>query len=98
MASFSVSSVLFSGTNERDYKETKQGTYVYKGDGINFYEWEFRTKLRIAGKTGEHYVDAVSRIVDGLRGDALVVAQEVGLASLHEHDGVETHTRSQRVI
>ena len=38
MASFSVSSVLFSGTNERDYKETKQGTFVYKGDGVNFYE------------------------------------------------------------
>ena len=89
MASFSVSSVLFSGTNERDYKETKQGTFVYKGDGVNFYEWEFRTKLRVAGKTGEHYTDAVSKIVDGLRGDAFVVAQEVGLEALYEADGVQ---------
>ena len=89
MASFSVSSVLFSGTNERDCKETKQGTFVYKGDGVNFYEWEFGTKLRIAGKTGEHYTDAVSKIVDGLRGDAFVVAQEVGLEALYEADGVQ---------
>jgi len=96
MASFSISSVLFSASASQDYKETKQGTYVYKGDGINFYEWEFRTKLRVAGKTGEHYVDAVSKIVDGLRGDAFVVAQEVGLESLHEHDGVETLTKKMR--
>ena len=96
MASFSISSVLFSASNATDYKETKAGTYVYKGDGVNFYEWEFRTKLRIAGKTGEHYVDAVSKIVDGLRGDAFVVAQEVGLESLHEHDGIQLLTQKMR--
>ena len=86
MASFSISSVLFSASASAEYKETKQGTYVYKGDGINFYEWEFCTKLRIAGKTGEHYTDAVSKILDGLRGDAFVVAQEVGLEALYEID------------
>ena len=53
MASFSISSVLLSASASAEYTETKQGTYVYKCDGINFYEWEFRTKLRIAGKTGE---------------------------------------------
>ena len=56
---------------------------------MNFYEWEFRTKLMVAGKTGEHYTDAVSQIVDGLRGAAFVVAQEVGLEALYEIDGVE---------
>ena len=96
MASFSISSVLFSASASAEYKETKQGTYVYKGDGINFYEWEFRTKLRSAGKTGEHYADAVSNIVDGLRGDAFVVAQEVGLESLHGHDGIQLLTQKMR--
>ena len=93
MASFSVTSLLFSGSSEKDYKETKQGTYVYKGDGLNYYEWEFRTRLRCAGKTGEHYNDAISKIVDGLRGDAFVGAQEVGLEALYESDGVEKLTR-----
>ena len=96
MASFSVSSVLFSASAERHYKETKQGTYVYKGDGLNYYEWEFRTELRVANKTGEHCTDAVSNIVNGIRGDAFVVAQEVGLESLFEPDGVDTLTRMMR--
>ena len=96
MAYFSISSVLFSASNSAEYKETKVGTYVYKGDGINFYEWEFRTKLRIARKTGEHYVDAVSKIVDGLRGDAFVVAQEVGLDSLHGPEGIDALTKKMR--
>ena len=96
MASFSVSSVLFSQSNEKDQKETKQGTFVYKGDGLNFYEWEFRTKLRVAGKTGEHFTDAVSKVVDGIRGDAFVVAQEVGLEALYEWDGVEKLTKAMR--
>ena len=98
MASFSISSVLFSASNSVEYKETKQGTHLYKGDGIHFYEWEFRTKLRIAGKTGEHYVDAVSKIVDGLRGDAFVVAQEVCLESLHEHDGIQLLSQKMREL
>ena len=96
MASFAVSSVLFSASQEHHYKETKQGTYVYNGDAVNFYEWEFRTKLRCANKHGEHYTDAVSKIVDGIRGDAFVVAQEVGLDSLFEPNGVEILTRNMR--
>ena len=76
MASFSVSSVLYAAS-AADYKDTKQGTYVYKGDGLSYYEWGFRTKLRVANKHGEHYTDAVSRIADGLRCDAFTVAQEV---------------------
>ena len=89
MVSFAVSSVLFSASQEHHYKETKQGTYVYNGDAANFYEWEFRTKLRCANKHGEHYTDAVSKLVDGIRGDAFVVAQEVGMEHLFEYDGVE---------
>ena len=52
--------------------------------------------MRCANKNGEHYTDAVSKIVDGLRGYAFVVAQEVGLESLFEPDGVDTLTRKMR--
>ncbi len=96
MASLSVSSVLFSQSMESSYKETKQGTYVYKGDAMNYYEWEFRTKLRVASKTDDQYKDAVSKVVDGLRGDAFVVAQEVGLETLWGTRGVEQLTKNMR--
>ena len=45
---------------------------------------EFLTRLRIAGKTGDQYIEAMSKVCDGLRGDALVAAQEVGSDNLCE--------------
>ena len=78
--SSAVSSVLHhQGTT---YIETKQGSYVYHGDAGSFHEWEFRTQLRVRGKKEEFYAEAVSKVVDGLRGDAFIVAQEVGLENL----------------
>ncbi|MDA8583641.1 hypothetical protein N9L68_05390 [bacterium] len=46
-------------------------------------------QIRVANKYGEHYTDAVSKIVDGLRGDAFTVAQEVGLGNSCMPDGVD---------
>ena len=54
------------------------------GDTGSFHEWEFRTRLRIAGKSGDQYIEAMSRVCAGLRGDAFVTAQEVGFDNLRE--------------
>ena len=35
-------------------------------------------------KVGDQYIDAMSKVCDGLRGDAVVAAQEVGFDNLHE--------------
>ena len=40
--------------------------------------------MRIAGKSGDQYIEAVSKVCDGLRGDAFVVAQEVSFDNLCE--------------
>ena len=64
------------------YTETKGGSYIYHGDAATFHEWEFRTTLRVHGKKDEYYAEAMSKVVDGLRGDAFTVAQECGLAAL----------------
>jgi hypothetical protein len=85
-SSSAVTAVLFSRGNSTLHQETKQGSYIYSGEAGNFHEWEFRTKLRSRGKRGDHYVDAVSRITEGLRGDAFIVAQEVGLESLWQEE------------
>ena len=80
--SSAVTAVLFSRGNDTLHQETKQGSYIYSGEAGKFHEWEFRTRLRSKGKRGDFYVDSVSRITEGLRGDAFIVAQEVGLENL----------------
>ena len=65
--------------------ETRTGAYVYYGDAASFDEWEFRIRLRIAGKYGDQYIEAMYKVCDGLRGDAFVAAQEVGFDNLFEN-------------
>ena len=84
--SSAVTAVLFSRGNDTLHQETKQGSYIFSGEAGKFHEWEFRTRLRSKGKRGDFYIDAVSRITEGLRGDAFIVAQEVGLENLW-HEG-----------
>ena len=43
-----------------------------------------RTRLRIDGNTGDQCIEAMSKVCGGLRGDAFVAAQEVGLDNLCE--------------
>ncbi len=95
-SSSAVSAVLYSHGETHRHAETRQGALIYRGDPGLFHEWEFRTRLRCQGKSGDGYIEAVSKVVDGLRGDAFVVAQEVGLDRLWRQGpraeaGDETH-------
>ena len=69
-------------------KHVQVHIYIYikhkNGVAASFQEWEFRTRLRIFGKTGDQYIEAMSKVCDGLRGDAFVAAQEVGFDDLCE--------------
>ena len=40
--------------------------------------------MKSMGKRGDSYADAVSRVVEGLRGDAFIVAQELGREALSD--------------
>ena len=88
MASSAVSSVLYlrdaAGIRLKHVQLHISTTEIQRGDAPSFREWEFRTRLRIAGKTGDQYIEAMSKVCDGLRGDAFVAAQEVGFGTLCE--------------
>ena len=58
---------------------TESRNYIYHGDAANYHEWEFRTRLHVttSGTNPEKYADAMNKVVDGLRGDALIIAKEV---------------------
>ena len=64
-----------------NHAETSTGAYIYHGDAASFHEWEFRIRPRIAGKSGDQHIEAMS---NGLRGDASVAAQEDGFDNLRE--------------
>ena len=85
MVSAAVSSVLYLRDVAGEHTETRLGSHVYYGDAASFHGREFRTRLRVAGNTGEHDIKAESKVCDGLRGDAFVAAQEVGFDSLSAH-------------
>jgi hypothetical protein len=78
--SSAVASVLYSRGSDR-FEVTKSGSYIFDGVASNYHEWEFRTRLRMkaAGDEDFRYAEAMSKVVDGLRGDAFVVAKELGL-------------------
>ena len=84
MASSAVSSVFYSRDATGNHTETPTGAKNYYGDSASFHEWECHTRLRIAGKTGHQKNEALSKVCDGVRGDAFVAAQEVGFDNLCE--------------
>ena len=97
MATSAVSSVLY--TNEAaTYELTKSGKYVYWGDATNDYEWELRTWLSVLGTREDFYQDTATKIVEGLRGYAFGVAQEVGLGELASLDGIDQLVAALRAM
>ena len=84
--SSAVTSVLHTGGMRNNIEVTKAGSYIYRGDASNFHEWEFRTRLRLkaAGDDEGRYAEQMSKVVDGLQGDVLTAAREVGLEKLRQ--------------
>ena len=101
MSSPAVSSVLYLRDATGNHAETRSGAYTYHGDAASFHEWEFRTRLRIPDKNGDLYIEAMSKVCDGLCGDAFVAAQEVDFDKLRESvderpRGIETLIQHMR--
>ena len=78
--SSAVLSVQFTKGSEGSMPYTKTGILLYDGKASEFHEWEFRTRLRIrsAGTDAEDYAKSMSKIVEGLKGNAFTVAKDIG--------------------
>ena len=81
--SSAVSSVLYT-SHTTTFAETKTGSYVYYGDAASFHEWEFRTRMRMSGAGEDKYAEMMSKVVEGLRGDAFIIAQQIGFEKLKQ--------------
>ena len=70
-------------------QETKSGAYIYAGDALNYHEWQFRTSLRTTACKDEDLPGIASKVIEGLRGDALHAAMEIGLTDIKTRKGLE---------
>ena len=79
-----VASLLFRKDERLGYRaETRNGSYIYGGSPANFHEWVFRTRMQVQGRTDQQYLTAMTNVIQGLKGDAVLVAQEIGLDKLN---------------
>ena len=44
------------------HAETRTGAFICHGDAASFHEWEFCARLRIASKSGDQYIEAMSKL------------------------------------
>ena len=58
MASSAVSSVLYFRDAAGNHAETRSSAHIHYGDAASFHEWEFRTRLRLAGQNSHQYIEA----------------------------------------
>ena len=55
--------------------------------------------MKVQGRTDQQYLTAMSHIIEGLKGDALLVAQAIGMDKLNtEGDSLDTSRQWPRIV
>ena len=83
-----------------NHVEMRTGAYTYHGDAASFHGRRFPTRSRIAGKTGDQYIEAAARevgldtlreIIDGRSSgiDTLISHMRAMVFPLTEHESKE---------
>ena len=67
-------------------EETKQGFVHYTGTAMDYHFWLFKTELKMKTVKADDYPEAMSRLIEALRGDALTIAMEIGTDALINPD------------
>jgi hypothetical protein len=77
-------------------QETKGGVFVYDGNASRFHEWEFRTTMRALSSKEEDLPRTANSIVESLRGEAALVAMDIGIEKLLKSDGIRILVEKMR--
>ena len=86
---------LLYGFGREGVANDKAGYPIFSGTASHFEEWEFRVMGKwkaLAGdeKKDQKRTDLSSKVTDALRDDAMKIAQDLGLETLIQADGVLT--------
>ena len=73
-------------------EENKQGFVYYSGGANDYHYWNFKVELKLATTDEKDFPGTVTKMVESLRGDALAIAMDIGVAELTKIDrsGVQT--------
>ena len=68
---------------------TKAGFLVYSGSVQDYYEWEFRAMAKLHATKTEERFSLGAKLLESLRGDAYIVAQDLGHTVLKKENAIE---------
>ena len=95
---YTLSSLLPRHRSHRDddRHETKSGVFLFRGEPTLFHEWEFRTLARFRATKKEDLPQLGPRVLEGLRDEAYLVAEDFGIEALCKEDAVPTLIEKMR--
>ena len=77
-------------------EETRGGVFVFDGTASRFHEWSFRSTMRWRSCKEEDHQKTMNMVGEGLRGEAALVAMDLGMEELLRQDGMETLINAMR--
>eukprot|EP00971_Amphidinium_carterae_P264243 5242061-Amphidinium_carterae.1 len=69
---------------------------MYDGNPAGYHEFEIRARLKVAAAKEDEKAQAMMKIVEGVRGDAFAIAQDIGMTELLKADGPDKLIRAIR--
>ena len=88
--------LVYRNDTEHRPEETKKGMPLFDGTPHHFEQWRLRAEGKIAaanmaerGKIAQELATLGSRLLDGLTGDAALIAQELGADKVICREGPE---------
>ena len=92
---------LLYGSGREGLANDKAGYPIYSGTASHFEEWEFRVMGKWKALAGDEKKDQTrtelsSKVTDALRDDAMKIAQDLGLETPIQADGLLTLVDTMR--
>ena len=92
---------LLYGSGREELVSDKAGFPIYTGTASHFEEWEFRVTAKWKAlekdeKAEQKRTELASKVTDALRDDAMKIAQDIGLETLIQKDGVPGLVKAMR--
>jgi hypothetical protein len=80
-----LNSLLFHQTS--GIEENRAGGLIYDGNAAHYHEWDFRASVKVKSAKDADKPTVMGKIVEGLTGDAMTAAMEIGMDKLLEASG-----------
>ena len=81
-----VTSLRYVPNNGVEVEFNKQGLMIFNGNIADFHEWEFWLQAHYQATKQDERSELGSKVLESLRGDAFLIAEELGMSVLKQSD------------